>query len=192
MKYRHEPAIGLLEFSSIALGIDALDRLLKEASVRALFARPVSPGKYIALFTGDVEDVTSSLRVGAGVGGDAIVDRLLIPSVAPQVLEALDRPTRCGEIDALGVVETTTVAAAIRAADVAAKRAAIRLIELHLAQGIGGKSYFTLTGPIDEVESAVTAAAALAESESRLVARTVIARVHPDLRAALESHERPI
>lgn len=190
--YAHEPAIGLLEFSSIARGIEATDAVLKEATVRVLFGRPVSPGKYVVLITGSVEDVRSSLARGAASGRENLVDRLFLPGVHDGVLAALERPLVVPELDAVGILETFTVASTLGAADAAAKQAAVRLMEIRLARGIGGKSYVTLTGEVSDVEAAVDAGAAVAREQDLLLARVVIPRPNPGLRDVLARHDEPI
>lgn len=192
MREPHEPTIGLLELDSIAAGIEVTDSLLKEATVRPLFARPFSPGKYAVLFTGSVEDVKSALRRGHEIGADAVLDAMILPSVADGVLEALDRPIEVPPLDAVGIVETLTIGAALRAADAAVKRGSVDLIELRLAQGIGGKSYFTLTGEVSDVETATLAGATPEQERGLLIRRVVIARPHPEMRHWLAQHERPV
>ena len=191
-KYTHEPTIGLLEFSSIARGIEVCDRVLKQASVNMLFARPVSPGKYVLLFTGSVDAVISSLRVGAEVGADLLVDQLLLPAVHNDVLAALERPVQVPTLDAVGVIETYTVASTLLAADAAAKMAHVHLIEIKLARGIGGKSYLTLTGEVSDVEAAVRAGGDLARSQGRLLETVVIPRPHQDLQDLLARHDEDL
>lgn len=191
-KYDHEPTIGLLEFSSIARGIEVADQVLKQAEVRILFARPVSPGKYVLLFTGSVEDVTSSLRVGSEWGAQVLVDRLLLPAVHDTVLRALERPVSVPPLDAVGIVETYTVASALLAADAAVKAARVELIEIKLARGIGGKSYFTLTGEVSDVEAAVGAGGRLAAEGGRLLDTVVIPRPHDEMRDLLGRHDEDL
>lgn len=190
--YTHAPTIGLLEFCSIATGIEATDRVLKEATVDVLFAQPVSPGKYVVLFTGSVDDVRSSLAAGAEVGGGHVVDRMFLAAVHHGVLGALARPIEAPELDAVGVIETFTVASLIVAADVAAKEAEVALIEIHLARGIGGKSYVTMTGEVSDVEAATRAGAATADAAGLLLRRVVVPRPHPALRDVLSRHGEPI
>lgn len=190
--YSHATTVGLLEFSSIATGIEATDRVLKEAAVEVLFARPVSPGKYVVLFTGTVDDVRSSLRAGAELREEDVVDRLFLAAVHEGVLRGLRRPVEVPELDAVGVIETFTVASAVLAADVAAKRAEVTVVELHLARGIGGKSYVTLTGEVSDVEDAVRAGASTAEQAGLLHRRVVVPRPHEALRDVLARHADPI
>jgi microcompartment protein CcmL/EutN len=77
----------------------------------------------------------------------------------------------------LGVLELSTLAAAVRAADAALKAAAVRLVELHLARGIGGKGTVVLTGELGDVEAALDAGATAA-GEACTAGREVLA--NPD------------
>jgi len=178
-----EPCIGLLELCSVARGIEVADTVLWEARVEILFSTPVHPGKYVVLFTGSIEDVRAALRHGAEVAGTDLVDQLIIPQVHEQVVPMLKRNGGHvrGELDAIGVVETNTVASAIVAADLALKTATVDLLELRIANGLGGKSFFTLTGEVSDVRSAVAAGARTASERGLLAREVVIARPHPGL-----------
>jgi len=175
--------IGLLELCSVARGVEVADAVLWEADVDVLFASPVQPGKYVLLFTGSVQDVGAALRRGAELAGSDLVDRLHIQQVHAQVEAGLRRNGGVidGELDAVGVVETTTVAASILAADAALKTATVDLLDLRIANGLGGKSFFTLTGEVSDVRSAVQAGAKSAEESGTLARQVVIPRPHPDL-----------
>ena len=81
------PCIGLLELASIAAGYETTDALHKEAAVSVLQARAVTPGKFVILFTGSVEDVSSALRRGLEIGADTLLDSLYIPNIEPTLLE---------------------------------------------------------------------------------------------------------
>jgi len=177
------PCIGLLELSSIARGVEAADAILWEARVELLFASPVQPGKYLMLFTGSVQDVGSALRRGKEIAGPDLVDELFIQQVHEQVEDALRRRGGHidGELDAIGVVETSTVASAIVAADLALKTATVDLFDLRIANGLDGKSFLAVIGPVSDVRSSVTAAAKSAESRQKLLRSVVIPRPHPEL-----------
>jgi microcompartment protein CcmL/EutN len=177
------PCIGLLETCSVARGVEVADAVLKEAEIEVLFATPVHPGKYLVLFTGSVQSVRASARRGAEVAGPDLVDQLVIPQVHEQVVPMLRR--RGGRIngvlDAIGVVETTTVASSIVAADLALKTSTVDLIDFRIANGLGGKSFFVLTGEVSDVRSAVAAGAGHASASGQLAREVVIPRPHPDL-----------
>ena len=177
------PCIGVLELCSVARGVEVADAVLKEAQVELLFSTPVQPGRYVMLFTGSVQDVGSSLERGIALAGDDLVDRLHIQRVHPQIDVGLRRRGGVinGALDAIGVVETKTVASTIVAADLALKTATVDLFDLRIANGLGGKSFFSLTGEVSDVRSAVAAGAGLAEERGELARHVVIPRPHPEL-----------
>lgn len=177
-----QPAICLLELSCIARGVEVADAVLWEAEIEMLFAEPVQPGKYVLLFTGSVQALTSAQRRGSEIAAESLTDTMLIQQVHEQVLLGLARSGKInGTLDALGVLETSTVASAILSADTALKTAAVDLLELRIANGLGGKSYYTLTGEVSDVRSAIIAGAVSAREGGRLLREVVIARPHPDL-----------
>ena len=177
------PTIGLIECCSVARGIEVADGVLWQASVEMLFASPVHPGKYVLLFTGSVEDVRQGLDRGVELAQGDLVDRLYLPQVHPQVLVGLRRRGGHiqGRLDAIGVVETNTVASALLAADLSLKTATVDLLDLRIANGLGGKSFFTITGGVGDVRSSVAAAVRLTTASGTLARDVVIAQPHPEL-----------
>ena len=169
--------IGFLELNSIAKGILAADMMLKAAEIKLVSARPSCPGKYQILITGEVSAVESALRIGEESAKTNVVDRLLIPRVNPQVIEAINMSSMPSRLKALGILEFFSVTGAITA-DAAAKAANVSLIEIRLGTGIGGKSFVTFTGDVGAVEESVEAGAKTAENSGALLEKVVIA--HPD------------
>lgn len=178
-------AIGLVETNSIALGVKAADAMLKTAAVELLYAEPVSPGKYLAAVGGDVAAVMASVEAGKAAAGGALIDSLVIPNLHPQVMPAIKGEANPAAIQAIGVVETFTVAAAIKAGDAAVKTAAVELLELRMARGLGGKGYVSFTGDVGSVQAAVEAAAAVASDSGALQETVVIPSPHGDLKRRL-------
>jgi microcompartment protein CcmL/EutN len=182
------PALALVELGSIARGHRVADAMLKRAPVTLLRADFVSPGKFLVLVDGDTAAVDEAFRAGLEVAADRLVDKLFLPQAHEQLGAALRGEVgaqAAGEgVDALGVVETTTVAATIVAADAAAKAAAVRIIEMQLGRGLGGKAFFTVTGPLAEVEAAVEAATGVIEA-ALLHGTEIIPAPHQDLVAKL-------
>ena len=181
------PALAVIELASIARGHRVADAMCKRAPVRLMRADAISPGKFLVLVEGDVASVDESFRVGADVAGDRVVDKLFLPQPHEALWPALTGQARAGDgggVESLGIVETTTVAATVRAADAAAKAARVRITEMQLARGIGGKAFFTVTGPLAEVEAAVEAA--VGALDASLVHTTeIIAAPHADFVAKL-------
>ena len=176
------PCIALLELSSLVAAYPVADALLKTAEVELLHAGPVSPGKSLLLFAGPVEAVTASLRAGVEEADDALLDRLFIPNVEPSLLAlARGHVVEPRAFDAVGAIETLTVASTIVAGDVASKTASIELLSLGLARGLGGKSWITFTGEVSDVSAALDAGVARAEEAGLLVRRVLIPRPHAEL-----------
>jgi microcompartment protein CcmL/EutN len=177
------PAIALLEFSSIARALRSGDAMVKKAEVQVALAEPISPGRYLVLVSGREAEVDESWREGLADGGDAVIDSLYLPGVHADVVDAV-HGARCkrGDEDSLGVVETSTVASAIVAADAACKEAPVALTELRLGKGIGGKGVFTLAGELWDVQASVEAARKAVEDRRCLVGTEIIPR--PDARFA--------
>ena len=174
-------ALGLVELASIARGHVVADAMLKRAPVTLMRAEFVSPGKFLVLVSGDVASVDEAFRVGLDVAGDGAIDRLFLPHAHPSLWPGLaHEKTRRPIADSLGIVETTTVAATLRGADAAAKAAAVELFELQLARGIGGKAFFTITGPLAEVEAGVEAAVGVLDAPV-VIGTEIIAAPHGDL-----------
>ena len=105
---RLQEAIAVLELGSVARGMEVADAILWEADIDLLVATHVQPGKYVLLFSGTVQDLTSALARGAELADCELVDQLLIPQVHPRALDALRREDTSinGNLDAVGVVET--------------------------------------------------------------------------------------
>jgi microcompartment protein CcmL/EutN len=175
-------AIGLIELNSIAVGIKTCDEMVKVAPVVLIAAMTICPGKYISLVGGEVSAVDSSVRRGAEVGAEWVVDRLFIPQIHPQVFPAIMGTAEIEQMRALGVIETFSVASSILAGDAAAKASEIQLTDLRLAQGLAGKSYVTMTGHVSDVTAGVAAGIALVKDSGMLVTSVVIPRPHDDLK----------
>jgi len=179
------PALAVIELASIARGHRVADAMCKRAPVRLVRADAISPGKFVVLVEGDVAAVDESFRVGVDVAGDRVVDTLFLPQPHQTLWPALAGEANASEgIESLGIVETTTVAATVRAADAAAKAARIRVIEMQLGRGIGGKAFFTVTGALAEVEAAVEAAVGVVEA-TRIHTTEIIPAPHADFVAKL-------
>ena len=162
-------AIGMVELTSIARGIETSDFMVKAAQVELIRSSTVCPGKYIIIIAGDTGDVKASMAEGIRQGGESVVNTLLLPNAHPQLIPAISMTTQPPAGGAVGVLEFYSIASAITAADVAAKAANITLIEY----AIGGKGFVTLTGDVGAVREAVAAASRDAEL---LVGTSVIPR----------------
>lgn len=182
------PALALLEFSSLAAGIEAGDAMVKRAPVEQLLTGTIQPGYYLALVIGEVADVEEAVAAGRLASGVYLRDQLLLPNVHPGVVAALRGARATGTAEALGIIETTTVAAAIRAADAGLKGAEVALNQLRLGDGLGGKGLTLFVGLVSDVEAAV---AIVSEAVGvQLLRRAVIARLHGEMWANVDGSGR--
>lgn len=171
-------AIGMIELSSIARGIEVCDFMLKAAQVELIRSSTVCPGKYMIIISGDTGDVRASMNEGKKHSGEYMVDSLMIPNIHPQLIPALTAVTQVPKTGAIGVIEFYSVASAINAADVIAKAAQVTLMEVRIGFAIGGKGFVSFTGEVGAVRAAIAAA----EKSSELyVHSTVIPKPSPRL-----------
>jgi len=178
-----DPAIALLEFDSISAGIVAGDAMVKTSPIGSIYAGTVHPGKYLVLAGGDTASVEIALSTGRDIGRGSVNDWVFLPDIHPNVMSAIvgnaDVANLAGE--ALGIVETSTVAAVIDAADAGVKTADVKVSSVRLADGLGGKGYVLFSGVVSEVEAAVEAAAARTEPHGTLIRSDVIAQLHEEM-----------
>jgi microcompartment protein CcmL/EutN len=172
-------SLGLIETSSIAAGLRAADEIVKAAHVHLVEASPISSGKFLVVFTGNVADVEASLDAGRRFAGSALVDELILARVHAEVGPAIERREPVKQIgNALGIVETLSVASAIAGADAAAKAARVQLLEIAPGRGIGGKGFFTISGEVASVEAAAAAARIVIDARGYHLRTEILAGPH--------------
>ncbi len=174
--------LGVLEFSSIALGIKALDEMVKIAPIKIIEAHTICPGKYIIVFSGDVASVEYSYNKGLEIGKERIVDQLFLPMIHPNVVPAIGKVIKSNIWDSIGIIETLSVVSSIEAADIAAKVGGVTIVEVRLAIGFGGKSYVKLIGTLDAIQAAMKAATSKAREKDLLCADVIIPQPHKEIK----------
>jgi microcompartment protein CcmL/EutN len=184
------PAVAVLEFDSIVRGIEAGDAMAKRAPLDVLRAGTVHPGKYLVLVGGLTADVEEALQAGREVGAGAVADEVFLPDVHPDVVASIGGTRREDGGEALGIIETRTVAAVIDAADAGVKAARVVIRDLRLADELGGKGYVLFGGDVAEVEAAIEAGAARIASTGQDLAHVVIAQLHDEMRVNLVADPR--
>ena len=183
------PALGVLEIATIARGVVVADAALKRAPAVLLSSRAVSGGKHLVMLEGGVAEVEEAMLAGVRAAGSTLLDSVELAAADDQVWPMLGAPVTPLDWDAdpaaeaVAIIETRTVCAAIAAADAACKIAEVVMRDVRLAVDLAGKAYFTLTGSLDSIDAAADAARAAAGD--RLVGAEVIAQPSPDLRGRL-------
>jgi microcompartment protein CcmL/EutN len=185
-----EPALALIEYSSIAVGMQAADAVVKKAQIRVLQVGTIQPGKFLVLFGGEVGDVEESLGAGRQVGGDSVADYVFLPVVHREVVESITGFRRPQPTDALGVIETTCVASTILAADAGVKGAEVHLVEIRLGDGLGVKGIVLYSGLVADVEAAVDIGVRVLRKPDVLVRQVVIPQLHPEMWANVSDSTR--
>lgn len=178
-------AIGMVEFNSIAKGIEVADHMLKAANVELVISTATCPGKYITLVHGDVAAVESSVKSAVTLGEEFVVADLIIPNVDEQIFPAITGTTNIETIRAIGVIESFSIASLIIAADVCVKAASIEIVEMRLGSGIGGKSYVIITGDVSDVNASIEAGVNPIKESGNIVTYTVISSPHSNFRKTL-------
>jgi microcompartment protein CcmL/EutN len=149
----------MLQITDVPLGLRALDALVKEAPVDVLAAGTVQCGHYLVAFGGDVEAAQRSFARAKEIAGAATLDSVLLPDaerrIVPAFRDAVVRAPERERGDALGVVQTGACPILLGAVDAALKGARVDLVELRVADGLGGKALATFWGELADVEAAI-------------------------------------
>ncbi|MCJ7812486.1 BMC domain-containing protein [bacterium] len=176
-------AIGIIELSSIHKGFEVQNAVLQNALVEKLIARTICSGKYVIIVRGEIADVESCLEIAKSTGGFSIINAIIIPNVNESLFPAIAGTTTLDspKVDGLLIIETFSVASAIKAADYAVKEADIILLRIHIAMAIGGKGLVVITGSIDALKSALVPAIEYVKEDGMLVGYSLITDPHEDL-----------
>jgi microcompartment protein CcmL/EutN len=176
---KNYPAIAVLEFGSIADGIFSMDAVLKKAPIAMIKSGTVSRGRYLIIIGGSTASVEESLNEALAVGQASRLDHAFLPDVHAQVLDAVLGQRMTIEQDAVAILETDTVAANVRAAELALKGTQVRLVELRLADyELSGKAISIYNGELHEVEAAMELAGNFLRGRKEYVQHRIICQPH--------------
>ena len=179
-------ALGIIELGSIYKGYHVQDEVLKSANVEKLVARSICSGKYLMIIRGAVADVETAINIAREVGGFSVINLTVIPRVDPRVFPAITGApmiqTEFGaKVAAMLIIETFSVASAIKAADSAVKEADLDFIRVHVAMAVGGKGIVVMTGDIAPLEAAVRPAVDAVKEDGMLAGYVLIRNPHEDV-----------
>jgi len=186
---RRSTSVAIWEFHSVVHGVYAADAIAKGSPIDLLYTGTTHPGKYVVLVAGDTGsvEVASSVVQAMDVG---LIDHVFLPDIAPSVVDAMVRSDDAArtEAEAVGLVETDTIASGVDAADAAVKAADVSLAALRLADGINGKAYLVVEGLVGDVGAAVDAG--VQRAGEHVVASVVIPQLTDELRNDLAASSR--
>jgi microcompartment protein CcmL/EutN len=184
-------AIAVVELSGIADGLYCTDALLKTAPIAMIKSGTVSHGRYLIIIGGSTASVDESLQEALAAGQTSVLDHTFLPDVHPQVLEAVLGQRLPCEQDAVAILETETVAANVRAAELAVKGTAVRLVELRLAEyEMSGKAISVYNGELPAVQAAMELAGSFLRGRKEYVQYRIISRPHEALTRHLTTGTR--
>ena len=180
------PAIALIEYSSIATGILAGDAMLKKAPITVIKSGTVHNGKYLVLIGGSVASVEESYAKGLAIDPDNIIDSMILPDIHQQLHDGiLGLRLKCTK-ESLGIIEASSVSTMIKASDVGVKGADVNIVEIRLADDIGGKSFTIYNGSIEKIQAAVEIAKNAITSSEHWVNETIIPNLHADMKIQID------
>ena len=113
------------------------------------------PGEVYCHRTRRCVTVETAVRRGEETAEEFLIDSIVIPNVHPRVFPAIVGTTMPEEIQALGILESYSLATMVIATDAVLKSAELDAIEIRLGTGLGGKAYFTFTGDVAAVKTGV-------------------------------------
>lgn len=174
-------ALGMIEFKTVSSGVTVADKMVKTANVEMIEGQTVCPGKYIALFKGDLSAVRAAVDIAETTDTDHLISTFVLGNPHEDIFPAIYGTTRVEKVEALGILEGYDAASVVESADIAAKTAAVRLIELRLAKGMCGKSYLMLTGEVAAVQAAIEKARAALGEKGTYLDSSVIAQPDPQI-----------
>jgi microcompartment protein CcmL/EutN len=185
-----EPALALIEFSSIAAGTRAVDALVKKAPIELDRVGTLQPGKFAVLFSGDVASVDESFAEALRIGGAAVADHIMLPHVDPSVYRAVLGELSSWQGDTLGIIEIDSLAPTIVAADAAVKGANVNVVSIRLGDELGGKGVAHFVGDQHDVEAAMALGTARVQDGQRAVHSSITPRYDDELRGKLAGSTR--
>ena len=185
------PAVAILEFLDIPSGIQATDAMLKKAPIAFLKNGTITRGRYLTVIGGSTGAVEESFAEGLYWGGNAVLDKVFLPDVHPDVFAAMFGRRKATRDGAWAIVETASISANIRAAEVALKGTPVELIELRLADdGLAGKGLSIYEGALHDVEAAMDIAAAFLQRAGVAFTHRILTSPHEALGRQLTGNTR--
>ena len=185
------PAIAVIEFRSIADGLYTSDAILKKAPIAMIKGGTVSGGRYLTIFGGTTGSVSESLSEALVIGAGSVLDHAFLPDVHAKIHDAmLGKRTDSGQ-NSVAILETDTIAANIRAAEVAIKGTEVNLVELRLAEyEMSGKAISLYSGELQEIQAAMNIASDFLRGRQAFTHYRIIAHPHEALAKQIDDTTR--
>jgi len=179
-------SLALLEYGSIAVGVLAVDRMLKKSPVALLRCGTIHPGRYLALVGGSVGATEEAHAEGTAAGTDSgvLLDEVCLADPHPSLALALVSDPAEPPGETVGVLEISTSAALLRILDHVLKAVPLALTELRLGDELGGKAVAVISGELHDVQEAITRSSACGGA-GEVLGASILSNVDPLLRQVL-------
>lgn len=149
------PAMALVEFRGVAVGMYATDAMLKKSPINLLKCGTISKGLYLAVMAGTTASVDEALEEGLFLAGEDVVDHTFLPDIDARLHNAILGQALPMSEGALAVIETPSVCSNVRAAEMALKGTPVELIEIRLGDSqMGGRGLSIFQGELHDIEAA--------------------------------------
>ncbi|WP_105616127.1 BMC domain-containing protein [Vallitalea okinawensis] len=162
-------ALGMIEFKTIAKGLEASDAMVKTAEIKVVLAQTMCPGRFLILVKGKLGAVKAAIEKGKMLYDTNVRDSFILGNPHETLYDALDGKYTYEKVDAMGIIETSAVPSILFAADQTAKAAEVKLVKIALANNLGGKGLIIFTGEIAAVEESIQVAALNCENNGTLI-----------------------
>ncbi len=154
------PALAMIELDAIPPGLSVLDTIVKEAPVHIVSSGTVHCGHYLILFSGQVEAVTIAFAKAMNSASCHARDSVLLPHaedrILPAIMQSVVRRPSVG--DTLGMLQTASSPVLLQVVDACLKGATVDLVEMRLADDLGGHSIASVWGETHDVQAALSIA----------------------------------
>lgn len=165
---KDQPALAIIEFKSVPVGIHAADALMKKSPISLLKAGTIGCGKYMVLFTGTTASVEEAYKEALFDGGEQIADEIFLPDVHESLYDAVLAGVRQMGDGPLFVLETPCVSTCCAAVERMLKGVPVKLVELRLGDPrMAGKGLAIVQGDLYDVEAAQELALGVTESRGQ-------------------------
>lgn len=182
-------ALALLEFDGVAAGVLAVDRMLKQAPIGLLRCGSVHPGRYLALVGGSVASTEEAYAMGVVTAREqnALADEIFLPDPHPLLVGAVAGGRNAPQEESVGVIEVSTSPGLLRGVDALLKSVPVGLVEIRLADDLGGRALAVFDGLLPDVQEALRIAAERLGGRATLCGSSLLPRVDETLRDVLAS-----
>lgn len=166
-------AIGVVELRSISKGYETADRMLKTSSVNVHHMKPICPGKFLIIMSGDTADVEEAMDAAKAEAAEFRISDFVLHGVHSDIVDGLKRRYSTRAVETIGIVETSTVSSGIFALNEALKQCDIHVKRMNLGMAIGGKFLAVFTGNVSDVEQGMKVFASSID-QKRIIHHTVL------------------